>query len=253
MTLIDINKTKTIQEFLNSDENKVFSNIHRLKRNLKILERNFQELNRKHNEVLLRLDNLDYWSSSKPHKRNNDHIEITRLIINYLASAKTLFGSSRSYNKLITNSIFKDDFENFKNGFSSDPKVKFLLDLRNFLTHKGYIDFGFKRIINIGIKNIFIYLDKEHLKNYQGWTQESKEFISNSKTQIEILQLIEDFHSRIKILNDWLYFKLLTIKKDEIQLLQNQTQNLIDNYEIKIQYILSLNKYIKKINKLHGQ
>ncbi|GLR20001.1 hypothetical protein GCM10007940_46170 [Portibacter lacus] len=170
-----------------------------------------------------------------------------------MSNAKTVIDSSRTYNKIIENSIFENQFEELKDAFVSDPMIKFILDLRNFLCHQGYLDFGIEISANRERTCSYIYLDKEHLKKYKkGWSKGAKVFISNSEKKILIFKHIEDFHCRLKMINNWLYLRLILLKKEDIQTLLNKSKKLINAYDTKFHHILSLNRYLNKIINQHG-
>lgn len=168
--------------------------------------------------------------------------EISRLLLNYLSSAKTLIDHTRKlYQEEYKNLSFSKVYQNKINEtFAESPLAKFIQDLRNYSLHRSIPISGFSYdIVSTNKDSEKVYLVKKNLLEWNGWTTKAKEFLDTSNEEIILLQLINKYTKKIKEFHEWFHNKQKEIHKKEFDEL----------YALNERYKFTYNQLMQKINK----
>lgn len=134
--------------------------------------------------------------------------EIIRLFHNYLASAKSLIDHTRTY---VEQWHAGDEFGlsyqvQVKSSFIESNISRMVLDLRNYLMHRGLPPAAIREIFQVGTNKppeIQIAFRISSISDWKGWTSKSKEFMSNSGTHVELKSLVAEYQYLIVSFYKW--------------------------------------------------
>jgi hypothetical protein len=144
--------------------------------------------------------------------------EIMRLIHNYVAAVKSLVDHTRRIaNKLLDNANFAAYQKRVDAEFKDDALTRFLHDLRNYLLHvshppvKSTMRFSENAIDSVGIE-----LSPQGLLKWDGWAQQSLEFIEGYNDGIPVATLVADYERKVNHFYKWLIDHVNTACKHEL-------------------------------------
>ncbi|QHJ97777.1 hypothetical protein QM004_11820 [Bacillus subtilis] len=143
--------------------------------------------------------------------------EISRLLHNYLSSAKTLIDHTRKiYQEEYENTPFSKVYQNkIKETFTESPLAKFIQDLRNYSLHRN-IPISGASIDFLNKEGKEVFLVKKNLLDWNGWTNKSKKYIETCKDDIDMIHLINDYTKKVKEFQEWFVIKQKEIHKEEL-------------------------------------
>lgn len=203
-------------------------------------QRNNEELVR-----LLKLYETDYDMamriSSIDNRKEFDTFlsEITRLLHNYLASAKTLIDHTR---KLFQDEYKGTEFEAEYNAkindtFTNSMVSKFIQDLRNYSLHRQLPIAGATISFSMATGNSqSIHMSKEGLMDWENWTSKSKDYLKEQGERISLLQLISEYTKIVNEFQNWFKKRQYEIHNDSMK----ELEALQREYEIAYKKIQKL-------------
>lgn len=159
-------------------------------------------------------EGLDLMMEGNRDAGNQTHREITRLVHNFVASAKTLVEHTRNFMKehYENTPIYNKYNEQIKLDFVNEPVIKFVEDLRNFRLHNGlpptemYLEFksnpntsNSEQAMKTGIR-----LKTKELLKWKGWTALAKRYLENSNDFIDIHNFSSDYERKVINFHSWL-------------------------------------------------
>lgn len=154
-------------------------------------------------------------------KLDNLFREITRLLHNFLAAAKTLVDHTRAfYQDEYKGSEFETDYnKKIKEKFVDVPVSKFVQDLRNYILHKTLPIAGatlsFDR--GDGISHS-ITLDAKSLNEWNKWTSKAKEYLESiEEDRIILSDVVEGYKTQVTEFYSWFGEKQREIHKKDIE------------------------------------
>ncbi|MBD2625863.1 hypothetical protein [Trichormus variabilis] len=144
--------------------------------------------------------------------------ETARLLHNYLASWYSLkqqtYAAENSLDKSLTNDSLILEIKSKKEQmFTDNPENTFLQDLRNYIQHRSLPlietknSIGFKIGQDINIDHS-LYLDTNKLLQWDKWTKDSKQYLSEHSEKIPIKQTIKSNFAHIQNFYQWLSGRL---------------------------------------------
>lgn len=153
------------------------------------------------------------------------HMEVMRLFHNFLASAKTLIDHTRVFvEDHYAETAFKRAYDQkIKTEFASDPLMKFIQDLRNYMLHRrlpsGSISLSITHISESKVENAVttISIDKEKLLTWNNWTQPSRTYLDTLDKQIRISQITNAYGKKVSTLYEWFDRELFKYHEPEIR------------------------------------
>lgn len=157
---------------------------------------------------------------------NQAHREITRLVHNFVASAKTLVEHTRNFMKehYLNTSIYSKYIDQIKLDFGNEPVIKFVEDLRNFLLHNGlppsemYLEFKSNPNTSNGegSTKTGIRLKTKELLKWKGWTALAKRYLENSNNFIDIHNFASDYEKKVINFHNWLNNELNSFHSNDL-------------------------------------
>lgn len=127
--------------------------------------------------------------------------EYLRLIFNYLSSAFALVEHCR---KFIDNNYSDTDIQNkykelITEHISGNNITSFVKNLRNYFMHIGFpMISNHNLFISVeGNVNLFIELDKNDLKDWNGWNKNAREYIETLNNKVYLHKIIIDYEKII--------------------------------------------------------
>lgn len=132
--------------------------------------------------------------------------EISRLLHNFLAAAKSLVDHTRN----ITNDFYRDVErkkqlqERIDQTFTNDPLTQFIQGLRNYSLHYHLPFLGYRLSFGVG-KDLKrdIGLNVETLREWGGWKAPAKRYLDGAGKRIELLPAIESYRNKTKAYYEW--------------------------------------------------
>lgn len=149
--------------------------------------------------------------------------ESNRLMLNYLVSFRTFVDNLQMYSKYINNG---DDFrKNILNHiYDTEPIYPFLYKLRNFATHYSMVFDS----ISTEYNKLNLQCSKEHLLEYNGWNEKSRDFINSCNEFLPIVEYVE--HNNVLIMS--IYLGFLNYFSADIQEMHNKLMMLMKKYQV---------------------
>lgn len=202
-------------------EYKLLLRIKSLDASLYVFQRNFEELKRlllKHSDVkeAIRLRGV----GKKPEMRASLY-EITRLLHNFVTSAKSLIEHTR----VIYREIYKrgEEFPEYQvevdRRFANNPLAQFVEDLRDYCLHYELPTISsvlhFSRLPPTPIFESRIELKVEELTKYSKWSPLAKEYLSSQNKPVNLLNVTDEYHALVKDFHNWFQLRQREIHSQE--------------------------------------
>lgn len=159
-------------------------------------------------------EGLDYMMADNREEGNQVHREMTRLVHNFVASAKTLVEHTRNFMKehYSDTSVYEKYCNQIKINFVNEPITKFIEDLRNYMLHNGlpptqmYLEMKSDPNLgnNTGFMKTGIRLKTDELLKWKNWTAPAKKYLENADDFIDIYHFAEEYSRKVKNFHVWL-------------------------------------------------
>lgn len=198
-------------------------------RSLKVFGGNFRQFA----ELVDLIQDPNYYLQQDPSKKSEElHSEVIRLFHNYLAAAKSLIDHTRSYvDQWHANDEFNLNYQaQVKSSFIESNASRMILDLRNYLMHRGLPPSTIRETFHIGTNKppeIKIAFRISSLSDWKGWTSKSKEFMKNSGTHFELKPLVAEYQSLVVHFYKWFGSELDKIHSAELDEFENLKRKII--------------------------
>ena len=167
---------------------------------ISIFAGNFAELSK----VLLHFENLknalDLMDQNNREATEKYQNEISRLLHNFLASAKTLIEHTRIFiNKFYSGTrLFEFYSTKIKSEFEKDGLSKFIQDLRNFILHRGLPYTGL--ILRPDLETT-VYLDRDSMLHWNNWTALSRNYLVPQPKRIRVYDFVDKYTQKVDAFN----------------------------------------------------
>jgi hypothetical protein len=222
---IDILKLQ--KELYSSEEYKNISTVIVFSHSLSIFANNYKELSTFLVAIIEDPSSFELVSDRYDDVLNKLQLENLRLLHNFLASAFTLIDHSRKlYNKLYEKSnLFPAYKSEIERRFHNDPLSVFVVCLRQFIQHYKVpnISANFFWSIDNGRK-VSLRIDTADLNGFE-WKPKAKEYIATCGDHIDILQLIDEYYSKVSDFYNWFQNEQNIIHRTDLEVFkQKQTE-----------------------------
>jgi len=195
-------------QFLNRRKRRAFS--------LNIFSGNFHELRRACEVVENPEIGVQLMSKTMKDVGTHAHMEVMRLFHNFLASAKSLIDHTRVFvDEHYENTPLKHEYEEkIKSDFASDPLIKFVQDMRNYMVHRGMPSGSMSLTAtrnpetNEQTLKSTVSIDRDRLLDWSGWTKPSMIFIQGADARITISSICNTYSEKIINFYQWFDQKL---------------------------------------------
>lgn len=176
---------------------------------------NFKELSK----ALLHFENLknalDLMDQDNREATEEYHNEISRLLHNFLASAKMLVDHTRVFiNKFYNGTrIFQFYGNKVKSEFENDGLCKFIHELRNFILHQGLPYTGL--ILRPDLETT-VFLDRDLTLDWDGWTALSRNYLESQPERMRVYDFVNAYTQKVYVFNHWLNLKIKEYHKTDL-------------------------------------
>lgn len=211
---------KLIEEIENSPGQKVIEEVDRLKRGLRMVKRNKDELIKVAQVLKQPMAVPKLWSINQ---RDALHVlmeEVGRLLHNFLSSVFSLVDYMRSHRKhLYLNSEFDQEIEaEIQKRFINDDDHLIAQGLRNYILHVNFPPVGATVRYVAGDKdyNSSFNMSIESLLKWDEWNGKQKEALARMGNEIDILSFSEQYFKKVESFYIWLWSRQEEIHKKEI-------------------------------------
>jgi hypothetical protein len=202
-------------------EYKLLLRIKSLDASLYVFQRNFEELKNlllKHSNVreAIRLRGV----GKKPEMRVSLY-EITRLLHNFVTSAKSLIEHAR----VIYREIYKggEEFPEYQKEvdkrFSNNPLAQFVEDLRDYCLHYELPTISsvlhFSSLSPTPVFESRIELKIEELNKYSKWSHLAKKYLASQNKPVNLLNVTDEYYALVKDFHNWFQLRQKEIHSQE--------------------------------------
>ena len=212
-----------LEEINNSEAIKIYYRLRTLGVNFFVFGRNFEELQNVLNLTEQPEKMLALWSLRNRPKLELLMQEVTRLMHNFLASAKTLVDHTRV--------LIRDWYQGTKfleaqvaKRFTSNSLVGFVEGLRNYSLHYalpftgatfsiGKIEKGQSSLSDLRFS---FSLSKSELLRWAKWPAKAKVYLQKAEEEIEIRTFVVPYYHQIENFHLWMYKRLQEIHADQL-------------------------------------
>jgi hypothetical protein len=136
------------------------------------------------------------------------HVEVIRLLHNYLASAKTLIDHTRILARdLYEVTTFWEEYEaRVTRTFADSRLANFVQRLRNYMLHKELPFTSATMLLATGADfDCYVNLDLARLRAWDGWNAKAREYLDVLPgDQVRLDQLVGDYTALVGEFHDWL-------------------------------------------------
>lgn len=211
---------KLIEEIEHSPGQKIIEEVDGLKRGLRMVKRNKDELIKvlqvlKQPGIAPKL-----WSLSRRDELHTLMEEVGRLLHNFLSSAFSLVDYMRSHRKhLYLNSEFNQEIEaEIQKRFINDDDHLIAQGLRNYILHIGFPPVGATLRYADGDKdfNSDFNISIESLLKWDEWSGKQKQALARIGDTVDILLFAERYFTKVESFYLWLWSRQEGIHKKEI-------------------------------------
>lgn len=190
-----------------------------------------------------RLENsMELWAEDNRDELDQFMDEVTRLLHNFLAGAKTLVDHTRVFkNEMYKGKNFEKVYqEKLERDLSDSPIVSFVQDLRNYVLHKQLpitsAEFSFKGGKGDTIKDYdsTIKLNVDRLREWDGWKRKSRVYLDALDDKVKIKEVAEQYEVAIRSFYQWFgeqQTRLHRVEFDELSRLETQYKQVWQEWE----------------------
>lgn len=249
----DINELFKLAEFreriYKSNEYLKLKNFRLFRNSYGVFKGNFMELIK----ILNKHEKVDIYelvhSKNGQKKLDKFHLEITRCLHNFLASAFSLIDNTRKQTKSSGDIFFQNELnEKITELFSNNTTHIFIKDLRNFTQHfkmpQVSSKTSFTRADDKGLNNeTKLYITTTHLIGFE-WSAKSKEIIKNNTKGVYIKSILHEYYNLVTNFQKWYEQKQKGLLKTELLYISKQEKELK-----KQQFIFNLNIFFSNGSK----
>jgi len=161
-------------------------------------------------------------------------VEFTRLLQNFLASARMLVDVTRRWmRQQFADSGFLDTYqEEVSRRFENNVQAQFLEDLRNFTLHRtlplSIPELRMQKVSESTLKSsLGIVLLKDYLLDWGNWSELARMQIDMAfEGQVDILPICEQYFHNVTEFTQWLFWHVRVLFTDEIDQINSVIENL---------------------------
>jgi len=160
--------------------------------------------------------------------------EFTRLLHNYLASARMLVDVTRRW---VREQFHESEFWEIYQSevcrrFASNVQAQFLEDLRNFTLHRALPlsipELRMQKVSEKRLKSsLGIVLLKEHLLEWDNWSEIGNIQIQMAfEGEVDIVSICAQYFENVTQFSQWLFWKIRDLLEDDIDKINSVIENL---------------------------
>ena len=156
-------------------------------------------------------------------------LDMMRLLHNFVAASLTLIDHAR---RLHANYANHPSFQGYKNQiktrFAVDPLCQFVKDLRNYTLHweLPFIGSRISIIPEVSMQHT-MYLDRDQLLRWDGWTSHARTYLESSNREIDLHGVVIEYETKIRHFYDWYYERLREVHAKDISFVEAKQTELL--------------------------
>lgn len=166
-----------------------------------------------------------YLSRASGKKTEELQAELIRLFHNYLAAAKSLVDHTRGY---VEQWHAGDEFclryqEKIKVSFVDSSVSRMILDLRNYLMHRGLPPSTIRTSFDVSANKppeIKVLFRVSSMGDWKGWSSKSKEYMRECGGHFELKPLVAEYQSLVSSFYRWFSSELHEVHRVELEELE---------------------------------
>ena len=148
------------------------------------------------------------WDEKHRYRLVKFNREVTRLLHNFVAAAKSLVEHTRNHMRAkYAGTDFKKEYQaRIDQHFTRDPLVQFVEDLRNYMLHKSLAAASLILISDQGklATHSYVALVPEKLREWDGWTEGARPYLDTLGDQNSLKELVGAYRKKVMQLWMWL-------------------------------------------------
>ncbi|MEW6085972.1 MAG: hypothetical protein AB1607_15375 [Chloroflexota bacterium] len=157
--------------------------------------------------------------------------ELTRLLLNFLASATSLVSVTRNSVPIwYQHTDFAKEYEVKKEKLAKDDECRFIEDLRNYSQHHRLPFARGKMQLRTNELTGQFVLNRNMLNSWDGWAK-GKTFLKGRNEDVDLESLIDSYYNKILDFHKWIFARIQEINSEEIrktEVLQEELENLLN-------------------------
>jgi hypothetical protein len=222
-------------EILGSDAAHIIMRMEVLKTNYYVYKQNYSQFEKYLQELQDDRVSGDVWVMGKEDLLAVRIREVMRLFHNYVAGVKSFVDHSRNLVKLnYSSSPFISEYQlKVNERFSNNPLAGFIEELRNYILHYQH-PFSIVKIMSENVGDLAenppshkVYLYRDDLLKWEGWTKKGKAFLGKAPEKIELLTEMATYHQDVQAFYEWFIEKLEELHKEEISWYQDKVKRFL--------------------------
>ena len=225
-----IEYVQELEEMEKSPEWNLHLRLQALNFSFRLVGRNYDELVRLF-DVVAREDMFDkIWTVDTRDVLDGSMEEATRLLHNFVSSAKSLVDHTRVHvRSLYKETPFEAEYEHRTRKLSHAPEVRFVQDLRNYSQHYRLPLAGAEVKIQPGkAEERGFNLQIERLREWDNWHQLSLAYMAQFDENIPLRIIAAGYMNTIREFYAWLYDREEDMHKDQLDRLRTRMVRLSD-------------------------
>jgi hypothetical protein len=201
--------------------------------NFFIFERNYQEMV-KWLVAVQHPNTIDIlWAQDKQQDMTTALREVSRLLHNLVASAKTLVDHTRSLIRhWYADSEFLQEYQSeVENRFVGNQTAGFVEELRNYALHyqlppmTALLEVGRDSNGRLQPPTQTIALDKAGLLQWSGW-RKGRPYLDAASDRIALREVIEQYFQNVRDFHQWIQDRLVETHADELRWLEDKRKRI---------------------------
>lgn len=194
------------EEIADSEGLRLKASFDHFDRSRRLLERNYDELKKHIERFEGRITDPDFVLWVRRHSVDIFMEETLRLLHNFVAACASLIDHSRIFYRLTfgASDILQEYQKEVDRRFVKDPISQFVIGLRQYAQH--YRLPGITTVRQFGSDGIRgrVFLLKQSLLEFSRWNAPAREFIQSQSEEIDLLQVLQGYHSKVRSFHRWL-------------------------------------------------
>ena len=165
---------------------------------------------------------IKLWQDNRQAEVDEAHIEIIRLLHNFLAAAKTLVDHTRVVVQTLYNSThpFRVEYDERKDlQFKYSELSHFVHDLRNYALHRRIPVTNATLTVAPARDRLIstVCLSVDSLRQWDGWSKTTKLYLQNLRDKLPLLYVMEPYKELVSEFNSWMVNRIKEIHAKEFR------------------------------------
>jgi hypothetical protein len=154
--------------------------------------------------------------------------EVTRQLHNFVAAAKTLVEHTRIIAREMYEGtdLWKEYETEIACRFVKNPLIQFVHKLRDYILHRKLPLTSAKLI---SVLNASLLISVKEMRNWNGWTGLSREFIESANDEEKIEDIVNAYFDVIFAFHDWFHKRQLEFHKETFMEAEKLRQRLVNS------------------------